>query len=294
MDSTESLEQVPCYYCGATEAALWGQEGGYRAVKCARCGLVYVSPRPPREAIDDSARTGQHATEGRQLSVTGHYRRGRVRARRRLIRRMFDDVARHANLRWLDIGAGFGELSKAVSVVFDRADVTGIEPNEAKRRVAASHGIALSDVNLASLPQGVFDIASLMNLWSHLPDPAEFLTEVRGLLTDRGRVLIQTGTGADLPDSAEYPDALLLPDHLSFASERHVVGILERTGFRIERIWRRRVDTPAFALNRVAKLMLGRSSRLVLPYRSPFRTIYVRASVPRTRPCVRDLAPGDG
>ncbi len=270
-------EQVPCYFCGATEGAVWGEEGGYRALKCARCGLVYVSPRPTRQDIDEAARTGQHATEKGALSVTGRYRQSRVRSRETLIRELFADVVGREGLRWLDIGAGFGELVKAVTRVFPDADVTGLEPNEAKRLKAEERGISLSAARLSSLPSNGFDIASLMNLWSHLDDPGEFLGEVRSLLADGGRILIETGNGADLPTAAAYPDALLLPDHLSFAGERHVVGILTRIGFQIEQVSRRRVDTPTFALIRAAKRILGHPGKLVIPYRSEFRSIYVRA-----------------
>lgn len=276
---SSSVETVPCYYCGSTEGAVWGEENGYHALKCAECGLVYVTPRPRHEDIDEAARTGEHATERGSLSVTGRYRESRVRRHKRIVAAMFGDFAGRGRLRWLDVGAGFGELVKAVTLVFPGAEVTGVEPNEAKRLAARKHGVDLSEASLAELPGRSFDVVSLMNVWSHLPDPGEFLAEVRPLVAEGGCVLIQTGTGGELDSSEEYPDALLLPDHLSFAGEDHVVGILERTGFAVEAVERRREDTISFAALRAAKLLLGRPGRLVVPYRSRFRTLYVRARV---------------
>lgn len=276
MDS-RPLERVNCYFCGDTEAAVWGVEAGYQAVKCATCGLVYVSPRPRLEHIDEAARTGQHATEAGLITVTGSYRHRRVRKHERVLRRLLEGVANTHPVRWLDIGAGFGELVEAAENVFPRAEVLGIEPNEAKRRSALERGITLSGARLAELPEARFHVVSLMNVWSHLPDPPTFFSDVRKLLTDGGRVLVQTGAAADLANAGEYPDTLLLPDHLSFAGERHVVGTLARAGFHVEAISRERADTLEFALVQAAKRLLGRPTRLVVPYQSPFRIMYVVA-----------------
>jgi SAM-dependent methyltransferase len=272
-------EEVACYFCGGSRATVWGREAGYRALKCTNCGLVYVSPRPARASIDEAARTGEHATDMGALTTTGRYWRSRVRARERVIKAMFADRLDHEHLRWLDVGAGFGELVEAVTRAFPTPDVVGLEPNRAKRSAALKRGVSLEDRQLADFGSRRFDVVSLLNVWSHLPDPAEFLREVRPLLADSGRLFVETGNGAELPTADAYPDALLLPDHLSFAGERHVVGILERTGFRVEAVKRRRADTPAFALIRLARLMLGKPSRVVIPYRSTFRMIYVRARV---------------
>lgn len=269
------LEHVSCYFCGSSEASVWGEEAGYRALKCDQCGLVYVSPRPRQEHIDEAARTGEHATERDALEVTGRYRRSRAREQKRVVRAMFGDLP--SPVRWLDVGAGFGELVEAVQHVFPGSQVTGIEPNEAKRRAAAERGIRLDATALAELPARSFDVVSFMNVWSHLPDPEGFFRDAGNLLAERGRILVQTGTGGDLESAADYPDALLLPDHLSFAGERHVIGILERIGFTIEDVRRVRLDTLRFSAEAVVKRVLGRPARLRLPYRSPFRSLYVRA-----------------
>jgi 2-polyprenyl-3-methyl-5-hydroxy-6-metoxy-1,4-benzoquinol methylase len=270
------LEEVPCYYCGADEGSIWGEEAGYSALKCAACGLVYVSPRPRQDLIDEAARTGEHATERGSLAVTGRYRRSRVRHHANLLNAMLADFVKEP--RWLDVGAGFGELGDAVSRVFPGALVTGLEPNEAKRQAAKRRGLELTDAHLEDLAPASFDVISLMNVWSHLPEPATFLSRVRPLLVEDGLLLIQTGNGGDLASASDYPDALLLPDHLSFAGEHHVVGILERTGFEIRAIRKMRADTAAFAARNAAKRLLGRPARLTVPYRSPFRVINVLAS----------------
>ena len=277
--SRVELEEVTCYYCGAKETSLWGEEAGFRARKCSQCGLVYVSPRPRKESIDASIRIGEHATEHGSISSIGRYRSQRVRRCRRLIARLFGDIPSETTLRWLDVGAGFGELLKAVSLVFPMAVVFGIEPNDAKRRGAAKRGITLSGTSPDALPRSSFDVISVMNVWSHLPDPLEFLRQLAKLLVPRGLILIETGNGGDLDSAEAYPDALLLPDHLSFAGERHVIGVLERSGFEVEDMNRKRIDTVGFAVESLLRRLIGRKTRLVVPYRSQFRTIEIRARV---------------
>lgn len=134
-----------------------------------------------------------------------------------------------------------------------------------------------------------------MNVWSHLPDPAVLVRQVRTLLSQDGLLLVQTGTGGDLTSAAEYPDALLLPDHLNFAGERHVVGVLERAGFQIRTIRRKRADTATLVARNAVKRLLGRQARLTIPYRSQFRVIYVLASGVEADPfpaAAPQLAPG--
>jgi len=65
------LEPVSCLLCASDDARPWGRENGYTAVKCKRCGLVYV-PWPRLDAISEAARTGLHPTEAGELNVS-HY-----------------------------------------------------------------------------------------------------------------------------------------------------------------------------------------------------------------------------
>ena len=73
---------------------------------------------------------------------------------------------------------------------------------------------------------------SLLNVFSHLPNPPEFLLKIRNLLYRDGELLLQTGDTSTLK-SNEHPKPFYLPDHLSFASEKIVANLLKNTGFQI-------------------------------------------------------------
>ena len=49
---------VTCYQCGSNESRAYAEENGFRLVKCDRCGLLYVSPRPSDAEISEGMRTG--------------------------------------------------------------------------------------------------------------------------------------------------------------------------------------------------------------------------------------------
>jgi len=77
-----------------------------------------------------------------------------------------------------------------------------------------------------------YDVISLLNVYSHLPDPPELLKSLKKNLNPNGEVLIETGDTADFSEKDHYRP-FYLPDHVSFASEKIVTGILQRLGFEI-------------------------------------------------------------
>ena len=72
----------------------------------------------------------------------------------------------------------------------------------------------------------------MLNVYSHLVDPPAFISSLKGLLSKRGQILIETGDTAYLA-ARKHPRPLYLPDHVSFASEKIVAGIIERVGFEV-------------------------------------------------------------
>jgi len=246
------------------------------AVTCSGCGLVYVSPRPTVDGIDEAARTGQHQTERGSIEVTGRYHRGRVKELRKVVSSAFaDDLGKRRRLRWLDVGSGHGEMIGALRGVLPAGSTAiGMEPNEGKRRSATRRGFNL--VSTLAEADGEFDVISLINVYSHLPDPVRFLSSLRERLWAGGSFLIATGNGADLERREHYPDALYLPDHLSFTGESQLQLLASKLEMNIVGIDRRRSDRLSDFAFQVAKMLTRRPYRLGMPYSSPFRTLVVR------------------
>ncbi len=194
------------YLCGRVDTTAWATENGFDARRCAGCRLVYVTPRPRLDLIDAATRTGSHLTDHGELSVTGTFSAIRQRRLRMVVKRMFREHVRNGvPLRWLDIGCGHGELLLTLRGVLPAGStIVGVEPNVHKIAGARARGAqvvaGLEDVD------GEFDVLSLMNVYSHLPDPVLTISEITSrFLADNGELLVETGNAAEVPDRSHYP-----------------------------------------------------------------------------------------
>jgi SAM-dependent methyltransferase len=232
------LEDVACYVCGTTEGKPWATENGYTVKRCAQCGLLYVSPRPSLDNISRAAQSGLHAGQ-QELDVSGAYGgAGRVRYYVKKLRALYGaGFFFECGERWFDIGCGYGEFLEALREESAGAmKLVGSEPNEKKAASARGRGL---DVAFHEIEQQNrrFHYVSLLNVFSHLPDPGQTLTQIREFVAPCGELLLQTGNFAELRRH-EIPDQLHLPDHLSFANERLVDRLLTRAGFTLLRVRR--------------------------------------------------------
>lgn len=120
-----------------------------------------------------------------------------------------------------------------------------------------------------------------MDVFSHIPDFDDFLGSGRGVLKSRGNLFVETGNLADLTHRADFPGELGPPDHLVFAGERHLVGFLERSGFKVLEIRKERIDIALYSTKSLVKKVIGGPGVLRLQYTSPYRTMMIRAQLTR-------------
>ena len=229
----DNMIDVDCYNCGSHRRSFYAEENGFTLVKCAECGLLYVTPRPSLEEISAAHRLGVHDGDA-TLEVTGQFNEYRILAYLRILRDLYGGELRagQQQLTWLDIGCGHGEFMTAIQEFSGNiVAATGIEPNLHKQASAQARGLNVSYFDLAG-HENQYDFLSLLNVYSHLPDPKESLSGWKRLLKPGGELLLETGDTASL-SSEEYLRPFKLPDHLSFASQEIVVGILEDIGFEV-------------------------------------------------------------
>lgn len=277
----KDAEHTRCPYCDADDAAPWGQENGWTAVKCAQCGIVYLNPRPRPSEITSSTRMGLHRTEAGSLDVREKFRQSRVGKLRRRVLEQFDtDELAQRPIKWLDVGAGFGELVMALMPITHPAStVDGVEPCRHKVERARSLGLPVCLRTLGEVEAGRYDYVSLINVFSHVPDPREFVSEVITKLGPGGELLLVTGNGGDI-DVADYPQRLQLPDHLVFAGQKHVVSILEGAGLSVVSVKDYRTSRPRPALAEHAERLLSRALQRRVGHSGAFRSLWVRARRP--------------
>ncbi len=210
---------------------LYASENGFHLVKCLGCGLLYVTPRPTDDELAKAHECGVHHGES-SFDITGSFVECRVQAYLPVLRDLYGDELSRRDRSWLDIGCGHGEFLVALDQFSSgRVRGRGVEPNRHKQASASAWGLDVSYFDLKEHSDR-YDALSLLNVYSHLSNPPEFLMMCKELLRPAGELLLQTGDTADLAPTDHYRP-LFLPDHLSFASKRIVTDILLRSGFRI-------------------------------------------------------------
>jgi SAM-dependent methyltransferase len=230
--STLKLKTIPvhtCYNCGSNRRTLYAVENGFSLVKCVECGLLYTSERPDDETISNAHQRGKYPGI-RDLDLGGRFDADKIP----VYTTVLDDVFKGKGIavqNWLDLGCGHGEFLVALDEYFQGGiDLVGIEPNIHKRASALKRGLVVGE-NIEAIGEQ-FDAISLLNVYSHLPDPPKYIDLVGKRLRPGGVLLIQTGDTADYTAKDHYRP-FYLPDHLSFASEKIITDILCRLDFEI-------------------------------------------------------------
>jgi len=274
-------EYIHCPLCNDDRTTDWGKENGFACVRCVRCGFLYVNPRPIAKSIDRGVQMGMHQSEQTNLNVIGSRKAWKVRTFKNVVRDLYPELHRLTTpIRWLDVGAGFGELVEAIRDCAPAGSVCeGIEPMIPKAEDARRRGLPIQTLYMQDVKEK-YDIVSLIDVFSHIPDFHSFLADVKKLLNPGGEVFLKTGNIADLKSREHFPGPLTLPDHLTFGGERHVHRFLTEAGFEIVSTRAYRIDGWIYSLRNCAKWILRRPVCLSLPYTSDTRILYVRARLP--------------
>lgn len=276
------LVKCICYNCESSLADLYDCENGFKLVKCRGCGLLYVSPRPGDQEILNSAESGRFMVSSEEKSLGVRYNPRRIRRYQKILKDFFEkNSLSRSGLRWLDVGCGFGEFIEALSAYSNNnLLVQGVDPNIERIKSAKARGLNVA-IDWSKDIEGQYDFISLLNVYSHLSDPIEFISGLRKILKPGGEMLLETGHTSHLPKSLQARP-YYLPDHLSFANREIVEDILKRTGFEVmdikfyrPSVWPRLCEFKAVA-RRVAGVISGREPFRNLILRSPGADMYIR------------------
>jgi SAM-dependent methyltransferase len=234
---------VACNLCGSDDARTLHERGSSdaslarhalittdvyadygRIVRCRRCGLVYRNPRPsPEDVLSAYAevRDADYLEEQDCRSMNAHLSL-------RVIRR-------HARGgRLLDAGCATGLFLNAARTDFD---VQGVEPSAWAAGLARSRlglDVVQGSLGSAPLPEGSFDVVTLIDVLEHFVDPLGALRRAAALLRPGGLLYVVT------PDIGSLSSRLLRgywwglrPAHLYYFSRATLGRALEAAGFEV-------------------------------------------------------------
>lgn len=166
--------------------------------------------------------------------------------------------------RLLEIGSGTGEflyLAKQAGW-----DVTGIEPaalscEYAKQRHGLDLITAIWDPALLE-GQYPFDAIVFSHVFEHIPNPEDFLRQLKPFLTEEGKILLSVPNKNSFTNSIYGTDSPLFveADHLFHYSEYNLELLLRRSGFEVVSLFSR--EEP----NRLENDLNAKRQRLGAPH----------------------------
>jgi SAM-dependent methyltransferase len=274
------LEYAPCPLCGSRDAEEMLSapdptgvvEGEFRIARCRACGMGFLNPRPPPEALaacysgDYAPHRSPESQRARRLSLadrlvlrifygwpfgTAPARRPRhapalARALLAPLRGRFDRDRK--NIRFLpfeggggllDVGCGSGAwLALHAEGGFAAA---GIEPDpHAAERARVHRGLAVhtGTIHDAPYPRESFDAVNLSHVLEHVPDPRETLSAARDFLVSGGLLALSIPVidGHAARRLGPHWRHLELPRHLLHFPRPVLLRCLAECGFRVERV----------------------------------------------------------
>jgi SAM-dependent methyltransferase len=242
------LTRAICCLCEANDAETIGagEDFEYRtssdefsAMRCRRCGLVYLNPRPSLSEFERIYPANYHAFEfsEKEFGFVFQVRR-RLEAKRLL--GWCEDLPDDAFV--IDIGCGdgfhlellrdFGKKSWALEGV----DADGRAAATAEKKNLKIHRGTLE---ILDLPRESYDLALLIQTVEHVADPPELLRQICSLLRPGGRLVIVT----DNTDSLDFKlfkkrhwGGYHFPRHWNLFNPATIRKLADKTGFEVEKL----------------------------------------------------------
>lgn len=233
-----------------------GIGGEFQLVKCQRCGLIFINPRPDKGEMKQfyPAAYGPYAKTG------GPSHSHRLSPLRRRIYSLFYNYpyGNRGNgtllklflwpVKWvtvrnmipfqgegkiLDIGAGSGSFLAFMKTLGWSPYGVDISPKAVERARAQGVRMFQGEVSDASLADRFFDVITLRAVLEHVHHPVETLQEVHRILKDQGIVYIVVPNIASLNFYLfrRFWYGLEAPRHLYAYSPSTMRRLAQRTGF---------------------------------------------------------------
>lgn len=245
------LEQPPCPLCGATASrpAYHFKRGAYPlVVRCARCPLYYLSPRP-----DEATATAMYQDDAYYASIESGYddygeqEKALSMTFRALAQRLQRLGLTGGSL--LEVGCGYGYLLRETRPLFQHQEATDYAEGAVAR--ASAHGDAVHLGGLDQVTRRDFDLALANHVIEHVYDPAAFVAEMAARVRPGGSVLLSTPDMGSLwrkAMGARWP-SFKLPEHILYFNRAALSRLMGEAGL----VNIRRVAYPhAFPLSLVA------------------------------------------
>ena len=247
------LESRPCPLDCPTEhdLVLVGRDrlhrlpGEFKVVRCRTCGLMRTDPRPTAETMDFyyPEEYGPYQSTRVGMNLEKSWLRQRLTSlAKRIINLRIDCVPTLPPGKMLEIGCAAGAfLHRMANLGWD---VEGIEFSEQAAEAARSLGYQVQGSRLETAPARTqtYDLIVGWMVLEHLHEPIVALQKLHSWAKPGARLVISVPNAAAW-EFALFKDAwfaLQLPTHLYHLTPHSLAKLLERGGWRIEKVFHQR------------------------------------------------------
>lgn len=201
----------------------------FRLVKCTKCGLIYLNPRPskkdlykfyPKKYYDSSLgliekKFVEYLSKQKILDMEKFKQKGKI----------------------LDIGCGEGNY--LLQMKSEGYEVSGIDVSPGACNIARKKKLKVycGELKKHHFPNKTFDIITLWHVFEHLYNPSETLKEIRRILKDDGILIMETPNinCFSFKIFKGYHFHLDSPRHLHHWSKHSMELILNKNGFKVHK-----------------------------------------------------------
>jgi SAM-dependent methyltransferase len=234
------METVTCNLCGVDESEplfkgrdrLLGGTETFQWVRCRRCGLIYLNPRP---TLAEIARyyPANYEPFTRQ-ERTGSWL-ARLSYRVAIAKRCRIASRGQTPGRLLDVGCGIGDFMLGMR---QRGwEVHGVDPSPKAVALAHQKGLRVFQGQLFDAPyaEQSFDLVTMWDVLEHLHDPSAYLARVAQLLKLRGKFVVTLPNPHSIDFRLFGPvwTGLDVPRHLYVFVRPALLALFQRAGLEV-------------------------------------------------------------
>jgi SAM-dependent methyltransferase len=225
------LEFVPCALCAKDDSDVIFSEKNFNVVRCRKCGLVYINPRPKqnkvRAGLNEESKAFEidvnHYIQLEPLSI----------AKDRFLIQMIQKHCLKAG-RILDVGCASGSFLRVARDFGFEAWGVEISPALAGYAHRSGLNVFCGTIKDAAFPDEFFDAVTLINVLSYFTDPINDLRQIRRILKKDGFFILENGNRGALNsrDFVErWGDSWFIPYHPIHYTEDTLKLLLQKAGF---------------------------------------------------------------